>query len=39
MASMGGGPSLYMKDLVDKLAILKSEILDKFNIGGDGRSW
>ena len=36
---MGSGPSLYTKDLVDKLAFLKGELLAKFNIGEDGKSW
>ena len=28
----GGGASLYMKDLVEKLAFVKGEILSKFNV-------
>ncbi|KAL5528268.1 hypothetical protein ACEPAF_7404 [Sanghuangporus sanghuang] len=32
-ASSGmGGPSTYMKDLVEKLNYIKSEVLDKFNV-------
>jgi hypothetical protein len=36
---MGGGPSLYMKDLVEKLAFIKKEVLSKFNVGDAGRKW
>ena len=32
MSAMGGGPSPYMKDLVEKLAFVKGEILSKFNV-------
>jgi len=39
MAGMGGGPSLYMKDLVEKLGFVKREILAKFNVGEDGGTW
>lgn len=39
MAGMGGGASLYMKDLVEKLTFVKMEILNKFNIGDEMRSW
>ena len=34
-----GGPSFYMRDLVDKLSFIKAEVLSKFNIGDAGRSW
>jgi conserved oligomeric Golgi complex subunit 5 len=39
MSGMGGGPSLYMKDLVDKLSFVKSEIFSRFNVGEDSRTW
>ncbi|KAJ7287365.1 Golgi transport complex subunit 5-domain-containing protein [Mycena rebaudengoi] len=38
MAGMSG-TSLYMKDLVDKLSFIKTEILSKFNVGDAGREW
>lgn len=34
-----GGPSLYMKDLVEKLAFIKKEILSKFSVTEAGRQW
>jgi hypothetical protein len=34
-----GGPSLYMKDLVEKLSFVKTEILGKYSIGEAGRIW
>jgi len=39
MSNMGGGSSMYMKDLVDKLSFIKSEVLSKFNVGEAGRAW
>ncbi|KZT26804.1 hypothetical protein NEOLEDRAFT_1177385 [Neolentinus lepideus HHB14362 ss-1] len=39
MAGMGGGASLYMKDLSDKLSFLKMEILSKLNLGDEMREW
>lgn len=39
MSGMGGGSSMYMKDLVDKLSFIKSEVLAKFNVGEAGRAW
>ena len=39
MSNMGGGSSMYMKDLVDKLSFVKSEIFAKFNVGEAGRAW
>lgn len=39
MSGMGGGSSVYMKDLIEKLSFIKSEILSKFNIGEAGRTW
>jgi hypothetical protein len=38
MAGMSGA-SFYMKDLVDKLSFIKTEILSKFNVGEAGREW
>lgn len=35
----GGGPSLYMKDLVEKLGFVKGEILDRYDIGDIRREW
>jgi len=34
-----GGPSFYMKDLVEKLSFVKAEVLSQFNLGDVGRSW
>jgi conserved oligomeric Golgi complex subunit 5 len=34
-----GGPSFYMKDLVEKLTFIKTEVLSKFNLGETGRLW
>jgi len=34
-----GGPSVYMKDLVEKLAFVKTEVYGKFSIGEAGRTW
>ncbi|TFK54291.1 hypothetical protein OE88DRAFT_1654898 [Heliocybe sulcata] len=39
MAGMGGGASLYMKDLSDKLSFIKMEILSKFSLGDEMREW
>jgi conserved oligomeric Golgi complex subunit 5 len=39
MSGMSGGSSMYMKDLVEKLSFIKSEILSKFNVGEAGRAW
>ncbi|EJD03176.1 uncharacterized protein FOMMEDRAFT_146834 [Fomitiporia mediterranea MF3/22] len=39
-ASAGmGGPSTYMKDLVEKLNFVKTEVLAKFNVGDASREW
>ena len=38
MAGMGGA-SLYMKDLVERLAFIKIEILSKFAVGDEKRTW
>jgi hypothetical protein len=34
-----GGPSFYLKDLVEKLTFIKTEVLSKYNLGDAGRSW
>lgn len=34
-----GGPSFYLKDLVEKLSFIKTEVLSKYNLGDAGRSW
>ena len=34
-----GGASVYMKDLVEKLTFIKTEVLAKFNIGETSREW
>lgn len=34
-----GGPSPYMKELVEKLSFVKTEVLNKFSIGEAGRAW
>jgi len=39
LSAMGGGPSLYMKDLVEKLSFLKSEILSQFNVPDASLQW
>lgn len=38
-ASNMGGSSIYMKDLIDKLTLIKNEILAKFNVNELGREW
>ncbi len=37
--SMGGSGSVYMKDLVEKLTFLKSEILGRMSLGEMGKDW
>ncbi|GAW03316.1 conserved oligomeric golgi complex subunit 5-like [Lentinula edodes] len=34
-----GGPSFYMKDLVDKLSYIKMEVLSRFLVEGDNHKW
>ncbi|KAF9071043.1 Golgi transport complex subunit 5-domain-containing protein [Rhodocollybia butyracea] len=34
-----GGPSFYMKDLVDKLSFIKTEVLSKYSVEGDSHKW
>jgi len=34
-----GGPTSSMKDLTDKLAFLRVEILSKYNVGELGQTW
>jgi conserved oligomeric Golgi complex subunit 5 len=36
---MGGGPSLYMKDLVDRLNFIKTEVLGNFSVGESSKEW
>ncbi|KAF8054168.1 Golgi transport complex subunit 5-domain-containing protein [Lyophyllum atratum] len=38
MSDMGGS-SFYMKDLVEKLSFIKTEVLNKFSLGEAGRAW
>lgn len=37
--AMGAGPSVYMRDLVEKLAFVKTEILGQFVVGDASREW
>lgn len=37
--AMGGGASTYMRDLVEKLAFIRTEILGNFNVGDASREW
>ncbi|OJT15902.1 Conserved oligomeric Golgi complex subunit 5 [Trametes pubescens] len=39
MAAMGGGPSPYMKDLIEKLAFVKNEVLAQYNVPDVSRQW
>ncbi|KAI0769620.1 Golgi transport complex subunit 5-domain-containing protein [Trametes elegans] len=39
MAAMGGGPSPYMKDLIEKLTFIKTEILAQYNVPDVSRQW
>ncbi|KAH8093869.1 Golgi transport complex subunit 5-domain-containing protein [Cristinia sonorae] len=39
MAGMGGGPSPYMKDLVDKLNFIKSDVLSLWNVPEASQQW
>lgn len=38
MSGMGGA-SFYMKDLVEKLAFIKNEIISQYSIGEAKRAW
>ncbi|KAG6832503.1 hypothetical protein H0H87_001428 [Tephrocybe sp. NHM501043] len=38
MSGMGGS-SFYMKDLVEKISFIKSEILQRYSIGEAGKAW
>ena len=38
-AAMGGGPSPYMKDLVEKLTFVKTEVLAQYNVPEVSRQW
>ena len=35
----GGGSSLYMQELTDKLSFIKSEIMARYNVGDYGPTW
>ena len=37
--ALSGGPSAYMKELVDKLSFIKNDVLTKFNVSDEGRHW
>ena len=37
--ALGGGPSSYMKELVDKLAFIKNEVIAKYNVGEESHQW
>lgn len=39
LAGMGGGPSPYMKDLVEKLNFIKSDILSMWNVPDVSQGW
>ena len=39
MDAASGGASPYMKDLVEKLNFIKTEILSKFIVGDTSRDW
>ncbi|KAI0329225.1 hypothetical protein GY45DRAFT_1325329 [Cubamyces sp. BRFM 1775] len=39
MAAMGGGASPYMKDLIEKLAFVKNEVLAQYNVPEVSRQW
>ena len=39
MSAIGGAPSPYMKDLVEKLTFIKTEILSNFNVSNADRDW
>ncbi|CCL99844.1 uncharacterized protein FIBRA_01868 [Fibroporia radiculosa] len=39
MSAMGGGPSLYMKDVVEKLSFIKNEIFVQFHAPDASRQW
>ncbi|KZT08446.1 uncharacterized protein LAESUDRAFT_735990 [Laetiporus sulphureus 93-53] len=39
LSAMGGGPSPYMKDLVEKLAFVKGEALAQINVPELSRQW
>lgn len=35
----GGGPSPYMKDLVERLSYIKSDVLCQFNVAEVNQDW
>ena len=38
-AVIGGGPSPYMKDLVERLSYIKSDVLCQFNVAEVNQDW
>jgi len=34
-----GGSSLYIKELTEKLSFIKTEVVNRFNLGEYGRTW
>jgi conserved oligomeric Golgi complex subunit 5 len=38
-SNTGGGSSLYMQELTDKLSFIKSEIMARYNVGDYGPTW
>ncbi|KAH9832285.1 Golgi transport complex subunit 5-domain-containing protein [Rhodofomes roseus] len=39
MSAMGGGPSPYMKDLVEKMSFIRTEVLVQYNVPERIREW
>ncbi|KZT65969.1 hypothetical protein DAEQUDRAFT_813938 [Daedalea quercina L-15889] len=39
MSAMGGGPSPYMKDLVEKMTFIRTEVLVQYNVPERIREW
>lgn len=39
LTAMGGGASPYMKDLTEKLTLVKNEILSQFNVPDLMKQW
>lgn len=36
---MGGGPSPYMKDMAEKMAFVRNEVLGRFSVGELWKTW
>jgi len=34
-----GGSSLYVKEVTEKLSFIKTEVVNRFNLGEYGRTW